>query len=470
MKHTINITVLNNPLGTPQSSDGVMMIAIQAVAVSGHFELNTAYLLTSLNDLYTLLNVANATAAQALDVTNGTCIYQQVSEFYSEAGDGALLWLVGVGKTATTNQFAAAGNEYVKSTTFKNLIKFTGKADPANQVKMIGLCYAPPTATQIATDFYTDVPLALAAMQNTRTTLFSDGYCLNFIVDGTQMNNEFKNVNSLSGLTTLANDSYPNGSVCITGSTPNGVSSVGAALGRFAKISVGHALNNVSDGSISLQSAYLTNGCAALITSSGSLVVGETYIVSVASITSDSITYNVGDIFTATATSFTGSGEVNAYSTPVQSLYDNPDFQALGDKQFMFLRTWADHSGFYWNDAATACNSTLPLSTQEFGRVANKLTMAVRSFMIDTIGQNLPIDTKTGLVDQNYCNAKQQQFKDEIIVPLQPGSGTGDITDAKLVMVGTPSGNQITWSFTLTIVGTPIVGSIVGTIVFSYTL
>jgi hypothetical protein len=465
MKHTIITSVLNNPIGTPQSFDGVMMIFVQG-ETEGTFNLNQSYLFTSVNNLTSL----------GITTTNNPALYQQVSEFYQEAGDGALLWVVGVDKTSYSNQFAKSGQLYIGSSTMTNLIKGTATADPDNRVKMVGLCYDVPATTQDVADFYgaiDDVMLSLAAMQNFITgTLFPAGFPLQYIIDGTNMsvlNNNYSSPTSFAcaNLGTLKNDSYPNGSVCITGSQPNGISSVGAALGRFAKISVGHGFNCVADGAISLQTGYLTNSNKNTV-ASGSLVVGVTYMVT-GTIVNNGTTYNTGQTFVAVTgeLTFTGTGTVQP-AIPVNTLMDNPDFQQLGDKQYMFLRTWENHSGLYWNDGATACDPTKPLSTQEFGRVANRLTSAIRSYLIDTFGSKYPISKKTGLVEQSYINALQQAFYDESIKPLNAESGTGDITDATITLVGTPNGNQINWQYTLAIVGEPIVGSISGTAYFTY--
>ena len=562
MEHSISISVLNNPLGAPQSTDGIMMLVCQAVAVSG-FTLEHAYLLTKLADLDAL----NIDAAY--DTTNKVAVYQQVSEFYTTAGDGSLVWLIGTSKSTNSNAFAA----YVATTGFKNLIRSTAQADPANRVKMIGLCYGIPAAFQTAADFPADVAATQTAMQATKDALFAEGFPFNFIVDGYNMSATV----SAANIGTQATKSISSGSLCITGTTANGVSAVGMALGKFAIKTVGHALNNISDGATPASAAFLTNGTLDTIiaentivngtlyyvsagtvtyngtdydigeqftggavafftgtgtikavtsskTTSGNIALAGIYLVKVDTITYNAVTYNVGDIFTGTATTtFTGSGEayllglailaegaivqnvvylvsvddvvyngntyspgdtftglaspsiftglgsVNAQATAITDLYA-ADITAYGAKQYLFLRTWEGHSGYYWNDAATCCASNLPLSTQEFGRVANKLTSEVRAFMIETIGQNLPIDKLTGLVDKGYTNTKEQEFYNSYIVPLKPAGGTGDISDAQLTMVGTPSGTQITWNFVLIIIPTPIVGSIAGTIEFAYTL
>jgi hypothetical protein len=488
MKHQISTTVINQPLGQPQSDDGIAMLFVQFKAIAGTdttkaFNLNTAYLLTGMND------VASYGITAALDITNGTALYQQLSEFYSEAGEGALLWLVGVNMTANNNEFATANTPlpaYIGSTTCTNLIKYTGNKDFTQRAKLIGFCYALPTASQVAADFPADVSASLTAMQTLRATLFNQGYQINFIVDGYNMSATV----TPATLGNVGEDSYPNGSLCITGSQPNGISGVGAALGRFAKISIGHGFNNVQDGSISLTSAYLTNGNLIQLTpksvADAPIIEGVKYIVNVGTITYNSIDYSVGETFIGIAdiTTFTTShsGTVNAVATPVGGLYPGDinvsvaalvypdDFDLLGEKQYMFLRTWEGHSGFYWNDGATCSDPTTPESTQEFGRVANSLSASVRAFIIDNVGQNAIIDTKTGNVDQNYCNTLQQKFYDEYIVPLKVVGGTGDITDGSLKLSGTPNGNQIQWNFILTIVASPLVGGATGTVVFSYTL
>lgn len=453
-KHNINISIVNTPLGVPTSSDGVMMIVSHAAAIGSTFALDTAYLLTKLEDLATLGITA------ATDTSNGVALYQQASEFYDEAGDGAKLWLVGVAK-------ATAMSTYVASDGFKNLVRGTTQADNANRCKMIGICYKVPTATQVATDFDSDVDACLTALQTTQTTLFAEGYQFSFIIDGTNMSATI----TPATLTTLVTKAKYSGSVCITGTKANGVSAVGLALGRFARISVGHGFGAVEDGAVGTSTAYLTNGNLNLLTSSDTLIVGVTYLVSVDAITYNSVSYAIGSTFTAVQghTSFTGSGKVNAVATNVAKLFP-ADIDNLGEKQFMFLRQWFNHSGYYWNDGATAGDTSKPLSTQEFNRVANKMAADALSFMIDTVGKNVPIDTKTGLVDAGYTGTLQSAFYDSYIKPLKVSGGTGDITDGSITISGTPNGTRVDWTFAIVIVPTPFVGGATGTIQFSYTL
>ena len=140
MRHTIITTVLNTPSGTPSSSDGVMMLVCRGVATTGGTHalvLDTAYLGNKLSDFTTGLNIT-----ADYDQVNSCNVYQQVSEFYAEAGDGASLWLV---VTATSTAYATYC-AYATGTTFLNLVRGTIQSDLAMRAKMIGLCYNQPSS------------------------------------------------------------------------------------------------------------------------------------------------------------------------------------------------------------------------------------------------------------------------------------------------------------------------------------
>lgn len=510
-QHNIDLTILNNPLGVPPSTDGVMGMFIKAKAIGSTFLLDTAYLLTKKDDLITLGIDA------AYDTANHLAVFQQVDEFYTQSGDGALLWLFGV---AVATDF----HDYVASSTFKNLIRSTSQADPANRVKMIGLCYSKPMSinTASAGDFPDDVELTKSALKLSLAGLFQEGFQLSAIVDGYNM----KSTLTPSTLSTQATKSEPTISVCITGSKQNGVSAVGYALGRFARITIGHGFGAVADGPVAATTAYLTNGVDIELTAGESMVRGKTYTVKgadvkvtflptdtlvvgqiltarVADIVYDSVTYHAGDPFTVVAghTSFTtatngtadithavastfecsasplvfttattGTVTLSHIATDISKLtgmFSGSDIDLLGQKQFLFLRWWFNHSGFYWNDGATCDLVTKPLSTQEFNRVGNAIAADALSYVIDTMGSNVPINKKTGLVDVGYTGTKEQDFYNNYFIPR---INTNDISDGSIKFIGTPNGTQVKWTITIKIVPSPTVGSAEGTIEFTYTL
>jgi len=509
MRHTIDTTVINTPTGIASSSDGVMMMVIKGIATS-ILTLDTAYLCSKASDLATLGITPD------YDYVNSLSVYQQAKEFYNEAGDGAYLWLV---VTATTNVF----NTYVVGTTFKNLIRGTMLTDATKRAKMIGLGFNPPTTTQSANDFPTEVISTITALQATQVAMFPEGYSFSAIIDGYNMSSTA----TATTLQSMASKLAPSVSLCITGSKSNGVSAIGAALGRFARISIGHGFGEVDDGPIALDTAYLTNGVTVPIlgttiaqgtnltaahvymvvngpvtyngatysigdvftviagtlgftgtstsvvdlTATGTVVVGTTYQVLYGPITYNSIIYASGTTFTAVTgqTAFTG-GIVTAYNSQDATKLFASDVNSLGDKQYMFLRTWFNQSGLYWNDGATCDLATKPLSTQEFNRVANRLSSDLLGFITQLMGKNVPIDVKTNQVALSFTSAKQQEFSttyiDPLIIPVAPNT-VGDISSGSLALSGIKNGaNTVNWVYTLTINGTPITGSATGTIQF----
>lgn len=454
MKHPISITVINNTVGIAPSSDGIMGIFIRAVAVATTFVLNTAYLLTQLSDLEDLGVDA------AYDVANTVAVHQQVSEFYAQAGDGALLWIFPVAKNTAFTAFVATG-------TFSQLVRFTAIADPANRVKMLGFCYDVPQVLQSATDFPADVLSLPTALQTAQQQLFALGYQFSAIIDGYNMSSTV----APAALGTMATVGAFSVSMCITGTHGNGVSAVGLALGRFARITIGHGFGAVEDGPVDTPTAYLTNSIAVAV--GVNLVIGEVCTVIDGPVTYNAVLYQVGQQFTVIAghlvytTAAGGSVIVNA--TAVQNL-DPTDIDQLGEKQYMFLRTWFEHSGFFWNDGATCEDPTKQLSSQEYNRVANAMSADALFFFISQMGKNLPLNKKTGNVDQGYLNSKQAEFYTTYINPLTEVAGTGDITDGAITMNGPNFNTTKTMLFSLKIVPTVILGAATGTVEFTATL
>lgn len=460
MKHSIDLTVINDASGATTSSDGIMMVFIKAVAIDSYFSLNTGYLLTQLSDLTDMGITAD------YDEVYSLAVYQQVSEFYAEAGTGAYLWLVGVPKETT---YA----DYVGTDTFKDLIRFTAQSDPANRVKMLGICYDVPIDSQDSSDFPPDVTNTVTALHATQQQMFQEGYQFSSIVDGYNMSTALKP----ASLRTVDNMSAYSVSVCISGTTGNGVSAVGLALGHFSQISIGQGFGAVEDGPRNITNAYLTN--SVIVKSGYTLVVGKEYTVLGGSIFYNGATYKASSgtklvKFTAVSgsTSFQsidlGSYVMENY-TPVSSL-SGTSIDALGSKQYMFLRTWFGRSGYYWNDGATCESTTKQLCTQEYNRVANALSADALYFFIGEMGKNLPVNTSTAALDSVYTSAKQAQFYSTYISPLTVDSGSGDLTDGSLTVTGSNFNSTKTLNFELKIVPTPILGSVVGTVRFSATL
>ena len=88
----VKIQFLNGQLGTVgESADGLMALICGAAAVASTMVLNTAYTITSMDDL----------AALGVTSENNAALYKQVSEFYGEADAGTKLILYPVAPTTT---------------------------------------------------------------------------------------------------------------------------------------------------------------------------------------------------------------------------------------------------------------------------------------------------------------------------------------------------------------------------------
>ena len=515
MRHTINSSIVNTPTGTPGSFDGVMMMVLYGVASTAGTNalvLDTAYLGTKLDDFVTGLGID-----EDYDYVNKLSVFQQINEYYNGGNDdGLYLWLV---VTASTNTYGAGSTPlpYLSGLTFKNLIRGTVNTDPDMKVKMIGIGTKPPATQQSETDFPADLLAAIPVLQATQASLFEEGFQFSALIAG---DNQSSAVTSTT-IATMNTKVAPSISFVNVGSQPNGVASIGAALNRFANISVGHGFGTVEDGPINLQSAYLTNGAytpivGTTVSQGTSLTAGHNYMVVLGPVTYNGTIYNVGETFlvatgtlgftgtstsvvdltttaavttghtyyvqygpvtyntviyetgqsfiaVSTAATFTGGIIYDNLATSVTKLY-NSDINSYGDKQYMFIRKWFSAPGLYWNDGATCDLATKPLSTQEFNRVGNKLSSNANDFLTLLMGKAIPLDVKTNAPALTFTSAKSADFETTYIDPL---IASGDISGGSMTLTGVRNGqSQVDWTYVLNINGNPITGSVTGTVQF----
>lgn len=452
-QHNTNITVPNSPAGTPADQTGIMGIICEGVAVAGKLVLDRPYALLSTDDLVPLGIDA------AYDIANSCAVFYQVSKYYAQAGPGALLWLQ---VTAVAGNYTA----YVASTAFSDFVKYTAQADPSQQAKIIGLCYAVPTATQAATDFPADVLSAITACQTVYAQQFAKGYCFSFVLDGTKMSTAVTPVT----IATLATRTAYAVSLCITGSMGNGVSDVGLFLGKCARIRPGRGVGAVADQPINTSTSYLTNGI--LIRPGTALVVDNEYTVQGGQVTYNAILYNVGATFTVvegvTAFTSTAGGYVLYNSTLLSGPggMDFDDINVLALKQFLFVTPVQNISGLFWNDGSTCISVNSFYSSQEYDRVINYLSYNARAFFTQYRGEDLPTNVNTGALDEVFCRTSEVSFYKKYIAPLTVASGTGDIVDGSITISGATFEVDGQLNFQLSAVRKTILGNVVGTVQF----
>lgn len=109
----VKIYFENGTLGSVSpSSDGVLGFVATATEVEGSFGLNSPYIIRSLDDLSDL-GITPDESASGLKLSN-TLFYKHIKEFYSEAGEGTELWIMGVPETATQSDIVDPDKEYAK--------------------------------------------------------------------------------------------------------------------------------------------------------------------------------------------------------------------------------------------------------------------------------------------------------------------------------------------------------------------
>lgn len=301
-----------------------------------------------LNTLYKLSQPSDLTPlgiTDTYDATNKVSLVRQVEEFYASAGNGATLYLIGVDKSSTMSEFVA-------SDTFESLLRSTGLSaegnpSPADRAKMIGVVFAPQDQAPSSGSYYADVIPTATALNTTLGSLWDAGFRAFAVLDG-------NNLKSVTDAPDFNTQDCPRVAVCDTTATLDSCASVGLVLGILSRQAVNYELSNVSAGPLPIQNAWFTDG------------------------------------------------------TPVSSVLPAV-FDTLGQKQHLFIRTRDTKSGYYFNDGATAEDSTMALSTIPANRVLNKIADYLHAYLTDIIGQTPPIDTD-GDINEGYLSSVTENF------------------------------------------------------------
>ena len=233
----VKIQFLDGQLGTVgESADGLMALICGAVAVSGTFELNTVYSITSMDDLADL----------GVTSVNNAVLYKQVSEFYAEAGTGVKLILYPVAPTTTVTNlcdYTKTDGGYARALITKQNGALRG----------IGVCNLNTSSTTVSTngldsDVFTALPKAQQLGEWATTELYAP---LFFILEG-------RNYDASKELKDLTKESYDRVGIAI-GDTASGTkgATIGTWLGRIAKSAVQRNIGRVKDGALSPLEMYI---------------------------------------------------------------------------------------------------------------------------------------------------------------------------------------------------------------------
>ena len=247
----VKIQFLNGLLGTVgDSPDGLLALICGAAAVTGKLVLNTAYTLTSVDDL------------DALGVTEETNakLYKHVKEFYDEAESGTKLIVYPVATTTKATDIC----DYTKTAAGYARHLITSQNGALRGVFVAGVNSGSTTASTngLDPDVFTALPKAQQLAEWATTELYAP---LLIGIEG-------RNYDAAKELKDLSGETYNR--VCVVvGDTVSGSNdaAVGTLMGRIASIPVQRNIGRVKDGSLFPTEMFIGSQ---KVDESGSVVAG----------------------------------------------------------------------------------------------------------------------------------------------------------------------------------------------------
>lgn len=357
----IYTSLIDTALGNAQASDGIAMIVAPATAQSGtgglDFMIETAYMITSLKELENM----------GVTAENNSILHHQVSEFYSSAGSGARLWVVGYTQTAQ-------GLTDFIDDKLETVIRSTTATDFDMRPRMLGVIGAKEYVTETTAEdplVPEVVTTAIAKLQTVLDNLFSESYRMCAVMDAIMLNcanaGGFVVEQTATRLTDLASLDAPRVGLCVTTTTIGQTASVGQVLGIMAAVGLATSI-----GSMALeapaQAGYMLDA-------------------------------NVG-----------------TYINTNVALLSKAKFDELGEKQYIFLRTRPQMPGVYYNDGATCNDPTMALSSLEFLRVGNAVCDSVEAYFVQLINTNITTNTD-GSISNAYKSATLADLNSRFLQP-----------------------------------------------------
>lgn len=233
----VKIQFLNGQLGTVgESADGLLALICGAAAVAGTFVLNTAYSITSMDDL----------AELGVTATNNAALYKQVSEFYDEAGTGTKLVLYPVNPSTTlTNMcdYTRTDAGYARDLITKQNGNLRGIG-----IANVNTGASGTSINGIDPDVFTAMPKAQQLSELATTELYAP---LFFILEG-------RNFDPSKELKDMTKEKYDRVGIAIgdTVASSKGAT-IGTWLGRIAKSPVQRNIGRVKDGSLAPLEMYV---------------------------------------------------------------------------------------------------------------------------------------------------------------------------------------------------------------------
>lgn len=215
------------------AADKVVGMIVSAVA-SGDFKLGTAYCIYHLSEAVEL----------GLSKTANAYAYEQIRQFYAQAGEGAELWVYGVAKTVKPSQMLDKTGNHAPD--------FIQQSN--GRLRVIAACWDSSSATLTPTNgLDSDVPNAITKGQElaewATDTLFAPLFCLLY-----GYGYSHSTASTMTDLTTMGNNRV---AVLVGDVETQGNMALGLLAGKIAACDVQTHIGRVKDGAIKAEKAFV---------------------------------------------------------------------------------------------------------------------------------------------------------------------------------------------------------------------
>lgn len=224
---------------TSVSEDNIAGIIVSGVAVAGKF---------ALGEVFSVFSLSEAEAkgiTQAYDTTNVTTAHKNIKDFYSQAGEGAELFVMVVANTVTLTQMADLTNEYAKK------ILATGQG----RIKLLAISRSPDIAYSPTITAGIDPDVITAVTKAQELVVQEQAYYrpVQILIEGRAFDGNPSTLHDLRAGT------QNRVSIVLGNDTPLKQTLIGLALGTLASVSVQVNMGAVKNGELGLTNVYLTN-------------------------------------------------------------------------------------------------------------------------------------------------------------------------------------------------------------------
>lgn len=215
------------------AADKVVGMIVSAVA-SGDFTLGTAYCIYHLSEAVEL----------GLSKTANAYAYEQIRQFYAEAGEGAELWVYGVAKTVKPSQMLDKTGNHAPD--------FIQQSN--GRLRVIAACWDSSSATLTPTNgLDSDVPTAITKGQElaewATDTLFAPLFCLLY-----GYGYSHSTASTMTDLTTMSNNRV---AVFVGAIEEESNFALGLLAGKVASCEVQTHIGRVKDGALKCTKAFI---------------------------------------------------------------------------------------------------------------------------------------------------------------------------------------------------------------------